>query len=601
MSRDYELTPQGNNPTLEELESYKRKAKVYRQLRSIALILFIAPISIIFLSFSIEIIKIGLIFGFIVIFLAVPVLLIVVPLLNIIGSWLSLKQKAIYANIVITIGIFLLLLPWLISYWYWYWEIQMITATPITLGALTWVIGLWLMAWPNRTIGEQYRAYSRDVMPRTDSQASTLQNEQKNPVSRPPTPLFLREQTRKGGTAVQHPKQKFSTISNKEFDEFYHDVLAPQLNELEPLRKQSNISGRITSILFFPLVLAWVGAPAAGLGHELERWPAIANNEVLGIFLIMAWIGSFIASFWLDKKFSQLGRQRQKDYQTLLIVLGISYILLSIILYWQIGRATVSPMIAVIGAAMILFVLRQRSKEYLTFYKEYRALYKSQIVPQVLQLLSEDLTYTARPDFSRQFVTESKLFKKPHQINVRDSISGSIDGITYNIAEMLALRDKGQSRGSYIVFNGLFCTATFPKRFNSRLHIRPENQVMGNGSRLGNTLVAYGFEIFESSDRIHTDDREFELCFRTYGSQPQEARRLLSPKLVSNLLDLHRTAGRVSMTISGNTVYLAIWDSKNYLEPPAKQSTSTYAAAQNLVIELEKFISIIDYLNVPQH
>ena len=148
------------------------------------------------------------------------------------------------------------------------------------------------------------------------------------------------------------------------------------------------------------------------------------------------------------------------------------------------------------------------------------------------------------------------------------------------------------------VFDGLFCEANYKEKFRGWLWVYPESKIVDDGTPWGSLFAAFGSERFESADRVRVDDSQFESIFRVYGSSLQDVHTILTPKLMRNLTTLHQKSDQVALTLSGRTVYVAIWTNKNYLEPSLLRPATDLKAIHAKLRDLEKMISIIEDLNV---
>lgn len=113
---------------------------------------------------------------------------------------------------------------------------------------------------------------------------------------------------------------------------------------------------------------------------------------------------------------------------------------------------------------------------------------------------------------------------KYHRKTLEDEITGSHAGIDFvmveaNLEERRTV--KGESR-YYNVFSGILAIYTFPKRFQ------------------GTTKVMNSSEIFESSDRVKLEDSVFESKFDVFSTDQVEARYILTPGFMENVLALQQ-------------------------------------------------------------
>lgn len=614
----YAPASQDHNPTLEELKWYKQKSASYYRLRAFAIKLSAAPVliciilglSIIFSPYGPTLIFLQIIFiiGLAVIAIELALIVLMWPILapiNAISNRLSLTQKATAAKVIIAIGFLLLLfLPLFLPLSYWYW-----TDIIYFVGLLSWVVGRRLLAWPDQTIGERYRAYYSfaaphlgEPVPATDLQDSALPPPHKTLIDIFLN-MFIRLLMKLLGTAHNSERtaklergrqeQVFSTISEKEFDEFCYYVLAPQVNKFESTRLRSNTFGRLTFGLAYLLKTILVCLTPVAIviyGTTVGFIPNDENGVTLFYTFTLIWLIGLLAIVSIGDRYSnKLKRQRKKNYAMALVGVGIVYVLFSGAIYWQTASVAISAISLLFGLILLALALILQDDE-----SQYAMLYKEQLIPQVLRLFGTGLTFTAEPDISSQRLAESKLFEEPDRIKAKGEISGTIDGIAHTITEISTTK-----------FKGLLYTATYPKNFSGQLHLYPKGYtIKGYSTAAGNSrwLPRFGAKKSEPLPKqILADDEAFEHLFRIHGHHPQGDDAILPPKLRVRLLELQRILPKFAMTISGNTVYLAVWDSSKIFEVPTKHAAMNYTTVQNLVVTLEKIVAITDYLNVQQN
>ncbi len=142
-----------------------------------------------------------------------------------------------------------------------------------------------------------------------------------------------------------------------------------------------------------------------------------------------------------------------------------------------------------------------------------------------------DLAYTAGGHgFPLDWFAELGLVPGFDRSTVEDRITGRHDQVSISLADAnLKKRVRSGKRTSYrVVFQGLLCAFSFPKRFSGRTVITRDQGKIFNWFQ---GMAAPG-------ERVHLEDPRFEDVFEVYSSDQVEARYLLTPTFMERLLTL---------------------------------------------------------------
>ena len=193
--------------------------------------------------------------------------------------------------------------------------------------------------------------------------------------------------------------------------------------------------------------------------------------------------------------------------------------------------------------------------------REHKALnrtYKSIVVKRAVAALGEGMMYSPDSRFGIGDFNGMDLFqKKAEQWEAEDEITGRKNVVTYTLLEAKATRveGSGKNRRTVTIFKGLIVRLDFNKNFRTHTVVVPDNDSLG----LFGESDSRGMK-----DIANMDSVEFEKCFSVYCTDQQEARYLLTPKLMELLLDANRTlGGRLRASFQDNHLYLTIPSSKD--------------------------------------
>ncbi len=295
----------------------------------------------------------------------------------------------------------------------------------------------------------------------------------------------------------------------------------------------------------------------------------------------------------------QLEAKRKQVMTNSLITVGVVAIL-ALIVFAVVaaqGGGAVIGIFLLIGAAVVGgFICTAIGKGY-------KADFKRQIIRKIVTFLEPGLTYYPQNCIDRSTFKTSSLFT--HHIDRyrgEDLVQGSIGQTQVAFSEIHAeyqttTRDsKGRTQTQWhTIFKGLFFVADFNKDFKSQTLVLPdtaEKLFGGFGKMLQSWNVA-------RADLIKLEDPEFEREFVVYGSDPIEARYILSTSLMRRIVDFkNKTGTKIYLSFTGSNVYVALPITQNLFEPKYMASITDFAPILNYARDLALPVSIVDDLNL---
>ena len=202
--------------------------------------------------------------------------------------------------------------------------------------------------------------------------------------------------------------------------------------------------------------------------------------------------------------------------------------------------------------------------------------FKTTIITELVKFVHEDLVYDHENYIDEGVFRESRLYN--HRIDSykgEDYISGKVDKTWIEFSEVIArykteTRTKNGTRTQWhTLFDGLFFIADFNKEFNSDLIIKPDIAERMFG-RFGQKLQK--LNIFEHGELIKMENPDFEKVFRVHGTDQREARYILTPALMEQILNLNKKINRkgnqdISLSFINSKLYIAVPQGSNLFEP----------------------------------
>jgi hypothetical protein len=212
-----------------------------------------------------------------------------------------------------------------------------------------------------------------------------------------------------------------------------------------------------------------------------------------------------------------------------------------------------------IGGAVMLTVLY-----YFKVRRELAKEYKHVVVRRVVTALGHGLTYSPESRFTRQDFLEMDLFeKRAEQWHAEDEIGGRQNVVTYSILEAHASRTEGsgKNRRKVTIFRGLIIRLDFNKNFRGHTVVVPDAESKILGGLFGESESRRRKEI------VRLENVDFEGLFSVYATDQQEARYILTPKLMELVMEAQALLGaNLRLSFHDNSVFVTIPQSTNRFE-----------------------------------
>jgi hypothetical protein len=268
---------------------------------------------------------------------------------------------------------------------------------------------------------------------------------------------------------------------------------------------------------------------------------------------------------------STVGRISQLDKSTLLkLQAGCNYI------NDEIGKARgrtlkISAFVLILGAALYAHLWRRGYQDprlpiggavVVTFLygayerRELAKKYKTIVVTRVVSALGNGLSYMPLSKFTKQDFLDMDLFEKRcEKWHAEDEISGRKNAVGYSILEGKATRTEGsgKNRRTVTIFRGLIVRLDFNKNFGGHTVVVPDSESKILGGLFGEA------ETRRRKNIARLENVEFEKCYSVYCTDQQEARYLLTPKLMELILEAQTVLGvQIRLSFHDNSVFLTV-------------------------------------------
>jgi len=203
---------------------------------------------------------------------------------------------------------------------------------------------------------------------------------------------------------------------------------------------------------------------------------------------------------------------------------------------------------------------------------EYKDLFKDQIVREIIRRHNPEWQYFPEKSISTEDYYESELFKTRHdRFNGDDYVEGAEGDTMFAFSELhteykTEHRDsKGHKSTSWhTIFRGLFLFAEFNKAIQGRTFVLPDS-LQGFLGRFGQKLQSWNKS---HGELVKLENIEFEKHFVVYSSSQIEARYILTPRIMENLVDFReKWKHKLHLSFKGTRMYFAAGFNESLFEP----------------------------------
>lgn len=231
--------------------------------------------------------------------------------------------------------------------------------------------------------------------------------------------------------------------------------------------------------------------------------------------------------------------------------------------------------------------------------REYRAEFKNRVIRAILRYINPDLLYSGYSGIRKNEYSSCGIFnRQPDRYRAQDLISGRIDETEIAFSEVHAqvyVKDSKGRRKLQNQFKGLFFKADFNKEVSHRTVVLPDlaERFLGN---MGQQLQKLNFG---RDELVQLENVDFEKQFAVYASDQTEARYILSPKLMENILaysELHEIVP--SLAFRDSQVFVAIPIHKDFFEPRIFRSLINKEATREYHDDMQLALSLVEELDL---
>ncbi len=219
-------------------------------------------------------------------------------------------------------------------------------------------------------------------------------------------------------------------------------------------------------------------------------------------------------------------------------------------------------------------------------YMNYRTRFKHDVAAEVFKIVCPTADYSPTKGIAETVFDEAGIFNTRGGYVADDRVRGKIGTTAFEACDVTrSYRTSGKNSRTVVVFRGLFFHLDFNKRLTGTTIVQPAG---GSPSALGSRT---GFS------RVALESPAFDEAFEAYATDEVEARYILTPAMMEQILSLAARTGKpIYLGFKGHRAYLGVHYGRALFEPGITSTTSAdaihemaalFALADGVVDELD--------------
>ncbi len=262
----------------------------------------------------------------------------------------------------------------------------------------------------------------------------------------------------------------------------------------------------------------------------------------------------------LEPKLKSLEKERKYHLNIVRIrILGI--VIFFIIIFFpeyylpQTYKFLLCALIIIIQAFILLRNVKRR--------KAYFKNFKKNIVTEVVKFINPDYKYTSDDCIERSKFCNSKLYATSfNQYEGDDLVTGFVGKTPFQFSDLFVYSETGGSDSTtHVHFRGLFFIAEFNKHLHEQTFVIPDKLHSKFSFKKEKKDV-------DNLQLISLENPEFEKVFSVYSTSQQEARYILTPRIMEAMVAIRNQYNPyMSFSFIGANVYCGMSTDKGNFEP----------------------------------
>ncbi|MCR5149187.1 MAG: DUF3137 domain-containing protein [Eubacterium sp.] len=290
----------------------------------------------------------------------------------------------------------------------------------------------------------------------------------------------------------------------------------------------------------------------------------------------------------LSEKLDELERMRSKHNRVtgLILVVVLAIFTIPFVGAFTGNRMLASgmPILMMIGLPLILF-LSTKNNSFST--KNFKALYKSMFVQDILSKKFENVYYTWDTGFPSESVMMFRLCRLGNRYSSEDYICATYRGVRFETSDVLIQQHTSSGKSSHTTtyFRGRMFVFDLPKTIEASIRIFPE-------------MYAYHPSTDRRAEKLDMENVAFNKMFNVYASDPHYAFYLLTPDFMERIMYLKQKYGGILLNFMGNKLFVGIMSGRNAFDAVMNKEINYPDEMAKVAADADVIIDLMNALEV---
>jgi hypothetical protein len=230
--------------------------------------------------------------------------------------------------------------------------------------------------------------------------------------------------------------------------------------------------------------------------------------------------------------------------------------------------------------------------------REYRSAFKMSLIDKFVKFLDNNLQYDLFGFVSGGAYSMANLFRQQaERYSGSDLVKGRLGDIPVEFSRVHSeyYTKRGKHHSWVTIFKGLFFVADCNKNFSGQTIVLPDTAQ----NLLGKLGQALQLMLPPIGRLVKFDDAEFEKYFVVYSENEAEARYILSPSLMSRVIEFRKKnrSAWLRLSFTGSQVYVALSHEQNFCDPNLFGPIINFAKVEKLLEYISFAIGVAEESN----
>ena len=223
--------------------------------------------------------------------------------------------------------------------------------------------------------------------------------------------------------------------------------------------------------------------------------------------------------------------------------------------------------------------------------KTYQSSVKEIIFPKIFSYFGPNFSYSPTSFISVESLKDSQIIPSYQKESTEDYVKGSYADINIELMEAKLTMEEGsgKSRRTVTVFKGAFIFFDMKKKFLGKTIMKRDRGKMGNW-----------FNSVDHLKKVGLVDPKFEKEFEVYSNDQVEARYILSPTFMENIVKLNDIyGGAIQCSFYANRMLIMLSSMVNRFEVGSPFEPATFEKEiKDILSQMQAIFQMIDILKL---